>query len=152
MKRITFFAAFVTAFAAVSAEEYTSFSFKEDDGTETTLDANGLTITFSEGSLVASSGNVTHTLSLASLQEMYFSNGLSNVENEVSSNISVCVRNHSIYVNAELGAKVSVVNSLGVVLNQDILPTSGEIEVAGKLPNGIYIVNVNGQTHKVLVK
>lgn len=66
----------------VHADDYPYLTFMNTNGTEQSVVATGLIITFSDGQMIATdnSGKVT-TISLSDLNKMYFSSGTSAIEN-----------------------------------------------------------------------
>ena len=75
MKRLFFILILAQACLGVTAQDYTYpyLIFTAADGTQTTLSATSLEMTFADGQLVATNGDGTTTLTLADLASMTFS-------------------------------------------------------------------------------
>lgn len=71
---------FTFCVASGFAEEH-FLTFRQIDGTERSLPLAGLSITFSEGQLSASSAGQSFALDLTTMQDMYFSGTPSGVQN-----------------------------------------------------------------------
>lgn len=111
---------------ATQAVNYSYLTIEQQDGTKLSIAAEGLTITFSNGSLVAGST----TISLTDLSRMYFSN-----TDETTSGITT--------VKAE-----DLTGS-----NAEVYDLSGRrMPNTSALPKGIYVIKQNGTTKKVQVK
>ena len=132
MKRIILMLALVaSATLSVCADNYNYLTIQKQDGSEQSFTALGLTITFSNGNLMATQNGETATLALSNLNKMFFSQeptGIKVIENEPVSNPTqegrVCVYDLQ-------GRKIET--------------GSQNLEA---LPKGVYIVNGK----KVIVK
>ncbi|MBO4316178.1 MAG: hypothetical protein J5867_09510 [Prevotella sp.] len=112
------------------AEDYTYLTLQTKDGTTYSLAVSGLSITFSNGYMVASDGT---SLQLSSLSKMYFS---------TSSDI------HQLKMESAEG-NVLVFNDSGVLLGT--FPTLDR--ALSSLGKGLYVIKKsNGETNKVSVK
>lgn len=143
----------LAAALAVQADGYGYFALRQTGGDVTTLASDGLLITFSDGKLVATQGGTTTTLSLASLDAMYFTEsdaaGITGVSTEKA---SLTVSGHSVKVAAKAGARVSLHNVGGVCVGSLVATGNGAETLGEGLQSGIYIVNVDGTATKVVVK
>lgn len=64
------------------ADDYPYLTFLNTNGTEQSVVATGLIITFSDGQMIATdNGGKVTTISLSDLNKMYFSSGTSAIEN-----------------------------------------------------------------------
>lgn len=74
MKRMMIFSLLCALFQGVRAADYNYLVFTTNDGSEQAIVATGLSITFTDGNLVAATANETlASIPLASLQKMHFS-------------------------------------------------------------------------------
>lgn len=115
---------------AINAEDYTYLTFQTKDGTEYSIAVSGLSITFSDGYMVASDGTA---LPLSDLSKMYF-NTTSDIENMKIDTA---------------GGAVLVFNASGVQIGS--YPTlSKALSALGK---GLYMIRKdNGETNKIIVR
>ena len=89
MKKVFLISLAMAAAFSTKAADYTYLTLVEQDGTKTSLTAVGLTITFSNGNLVATNADTseTKTIALSDLVSMNFSNsnettGINSIEAE----------------------------------------------------------------------
>ena len=118
--------------ATAGAETLDYLTFVRTDGTEFSLPAQGLTLTFGSGNLVAF-GSGTATLPLAELSKMMFT--------ATASGITV--------LRPDEGRPVAVYTTGGVLVGSyaDTAP------LADILPNGVYVVrHADGQTSKIAIR
>ncbi len=132
--RLVAILAAMLATGAVYADDYGYFIFQKTDGTLVSLASESLSMTFSDGKLVATNGTESCTLPLSSLSKMYFSSddatGIDNVQT------------------ADGCGKVEIFSVQGVSLG-----SFSSLETARKsLASGAYIVKANGRTFKIAVK
>ncbi len=110
------------------ASNYQYLVFTLSDGTQKAVTASGLTITFSDGNLVATSGSSTlATIALTSLTSMVFSNettGIDNIESSLTIDESAAIY--------DMGGR--------------LMPRDAQ------LPKGVYIMKTNNKTIKFQVK
>ena len=74
MKKVLVLLTAMTVGQQLSADDFTYLTVEANDGTTTTMTANGLTLTFSDGQLYATNGTESWSLPLSGLSKMYFSN------------------------------------------------------------------------------
>lgn len=123
----------VAAMQSIQAADYDYLTIVETDGTRTSLTAVGLTITFSDGSLVATNANTseTKTVSLTNLASLNFS-----TTNETTTGISS--------IEAE---------SFNLGEAEAVYDLSGrQIPEGTSLTRGIYIIKKGGITRKIQIK
>lgn len=142
------------AAATAGAADYGYLAVRQADGTVTTLAADGLRITFADGKLVATQGGQTSTLSLASLDAMYFTTegATTSITAISSASSSLTVAAGSVRVAAEQGAQVALYALNGVRVASLTASGQGEETLAEGLQKGVYIVNIGGQATKIVVK
>lgn len=116
------------------ADDYPYLTFEKQDGTTQSVAVSGLTLTIADGNLIAANGTETLTLALSDLTKMFFASEATGID--------------------ELTAKLpsdgaaEVFTLTGVSLGQyDSMQA-----VRAALQQGVYIIKVNGQTLKVMVK
>lgn len=113
------------------AADYTYLTIVEQDGTKTSLTAVGLTITFSDGNLVATNSTTSEskTISLSNLASMNFSTA-----NETTTgiqNVSIDIDNADTFI-YDLSGR--------------------QIPSGASLTKGIYIIKKGSVTRKIQVK
>jgi len=113
---------------AVQADDFRYMAFQTNDGTIRTITAEGLQLTFDDGKLTATSGDQQVVISLSELSKMYFTDTPVGIEAPVLSQ-------------NELDDNAVVYNLQGMCV--------GRLQAQ---PKGIYIVKVNGQRRKVILK
>lgn len=140
MKRITLFLLFaLTAVLGTTAQSLDYLTFRTADGTEQSLTAVGLKLTFSDGQLVATGNGETTTFSLTDLSSMFFSQTATSIAGITDANATkVDIVNGQLKVTAPAGSRISIHSLDGRQANSN------------NLPKGVYLVRVNNQTFKVL--
>ncbi|MCD8291231.1 MAG: DUF6383 domain-containing protein [Prevotella sp.] len=151
MKNLLLLAIILLCSICIHAEEYESFTFTETDGTEITLPAIGLRITFNNGMITAINGQETQTVSLVNVNSMHFSNATA-ISKIFSSDYAVNVNNHQLFVTSPIGSDITVTNIMGMMVCHSVSTSDNEQAVGGWLPEGIYIVKTGERTLKVMVK
>ena len=125
LRAILLTAILVISFATIKAEDYKFFTIEKTDGTSQTMTAVGLTINYTDGYLVAQSGNETTKILLSDLKRMYFTNeaaAISDITDEKASN------------------------------NETYDMQGRRITDKPLMNRGIYIIKKDGKTQKVFVK
>ena len=128
MKRVFLSFLFTCLLLSASATDYKFLTFESTDGSKVSLEATGLTLTFSDGNLVASDGTV---LSLSNLAKMYFTetSGITNATNSAS-------------------GVITIYTVSGVLVG-----TFTEGQTPSSLSKGIYIIKDHqGNTHKTTIR
>lgn len=112
------------------AADYNYLVFTMTDGTQQAVTASNLSITFSDGNLVASSGSATlATIALSDLASMEFSNDSAAGITSISS------------------------SSLTIGDEAEVYDLNGRMMPKGMaLPKGVYIIKQNGITTKTQVR
>ena len=128
MKKAFLSLVFTCLLLSASATDYKFLTLETTDGSKVSLAATGLTLTFSDGNLVANDGTI---VSLSSLSKMYFT--------ETSGITSATC--------SESGAmKVYTLSGILVGTYPEGLSPAG-------LPKGIYIIKAHqGNTHKTTIR
>ena len=118
------------------ADTYPYLTFLQTDGTSISVSASSLTITFSNGKLIATYGTESKELTITNLASMYFS------ETEATTSIKEIA-----ITNAD--GKVKVYSLQGICIGMfDNIQSINE-----KLPIGLYIMKAaNGKVSKIAVK
>ena len=124
----------ILALTTAHADDYPYLTFETQDGTTQSVAVSGLTLTIADGNLVAANGTQTLTLALSDLTKMYFASEATSID-ELTSKLPA-------------DGVAEVFTLAGVSLGQyDSLQA-----VRAALQQGVYIIKVNGQTLKVMVK
>lgn len=131
MKKILLLTAFAILSVGAEASQYDYLTFQQTDGTMTSVASVGTTITFSDGNANITNGETATTLSLSSLDKMYFAvtSGVIDVNTPAEGQI----------VAYDLTGK-----EVGTFRNME--------ELRSKLTKGVYIIKVNGKTKKIAIK
>lgn len=138
---------------ALQAADYGYLALRQADGTLTTLAADGLRITFADGQLLATQGTQTATLPLSSLDAMYFTTQATTaIASARSASPSVRVSGSSVVVSAREGAEASLHRLDGVRVARLTASGSGAETLGANLQAGVYIVKVDGQTSKIIIR
>ena len=127
----------IMAFMALTtayADDFPYLTFEKQDGTTQSVAVSGLTLTIADGNLVAANGTETLTLALSDLTKMFFASEATGIDQ----------------LTAKLPADsaAEVFTPAGVFLGQ----YESLQAVRSALQQGVYIIKVNGQTLKVMVK
>ena len=141
----TLFATLALALSAtsLSAQNYDYLVFQNNDNTAKSISVDGLKITFENGNAVATVNGKSETFALDNLKKLYFSEKeITGIKQIVSADdqIRVNVENGKLQIVAPEGSKVAVYSIDGRRVNGEYLP------------QGTYVVRVNDQSFKILVK
>jgi len=133
MKRLLFIALVALAASTQAmAGDYDYLLVEQSDGTKTSFTALGLTITFSDGSFVATQDGSTTTLTLTDLTKMYFSSTASGVKE----------------IAAPADSQATIYTASG-----QLVGTFSSLSAARTLlSKGLYVVKQKGETKKLTVK
>lgn len=138
------------------AADYDYLVFTKTDGTQQAIPASGLTITFSDGQLVATSGTTTLAIAQSDLSSMAFSDSSSDTAigavESTSDRLSLRLIGRQLYVTAPAGTRVTVATLQGMVYYEHTTASASSEAVGASLPQGVYIVKVNERTTKLQVK
>lgn len=154
MKYFLFLAAFLLTGVAAEADNYNYLMFQTTGGATTYLNATGTKIVFSNGQLVATSGTESATFNLSELSYMAFSatggstNSISNIR---TGSYGIYAAGGSIVVSSNGPQNVSICNVSGAIVAKGTT-SGGTTTFGGNLAAGVYIVKVNGETSKIVVK
>ncbi len=135
MKKKLLTIVFAMIVASASADNYSYLTFKKSDGTMISVGTESLTMTFSDGKLVADNGSSNISLTLTELASMFFSNGddatgIDNIPTDTAD------------------GKIEAFSTQGISYG-----TFDSVESLKKsLPGGVYIIKQGGKTFKVAVK
>ena len=152
MKRFSILAAFLLLAAGAKAQTYSYLTFQQTDGTQKSLTANGLKITFSGNTLIATSAEGTTTLPLTGLTKMFFASEVSGVLNPTGGQTLVTIGEGSISVLAPVGITIRVYTTGGRLLANFRKRWSGTEEICSGLEHGLYLVSVGSVTSKVYIR
>lgn len=131
MKRILALLLITTICSELMAEDYQVMTFENNDGSQTSIAASGLTITFANGQLIGVNGNTSMTLPLTQLQKMFFSNTTS-IDSPAKSD----------------DTPTSIYTLNGVLVGM----FSSFDEAKSQLHSGVYIVKTDKKTFKTTIK
>ena len=124
---------FILAVVSISvhAADYTYLTLVEQDGTKTSLTAAGLTITFSDGNLVATNSTTSEskTISLSNLASMNFS-----TSNETTTGIQ--------------SISIDILDTETVIYDL----SGRQIPSGSSLSKGLYVIKKGSVTRKIQVK
>lgn len=131
MKRFVFLVLLALTWGKIVASDYPFLNIEQTNGAITTLESTGLTITFTDGKMVASQNGSSTTFSLIDLNKMYFgtTNGVKLLESENEKSFTVY-------------------NISGIKIGE----FENTSDINNKLNKGIYIVEKGGKSYKLSVK
>ncbi len=133
MKKIVLFLITAVASIGASAQTYSYLTFSETSGTETSISVSGLSITYSNGNMIATNSAGTTTIALTSLSKMYFSE---------TATVGIVINK------ASKAQPVTVYSVSGVKIGSFTNATA----LKAALRQGVYVIEANGETSKILVK
>lgn len=128
MKKILFLVLLASMAKGLRAADYSHLVFTMTDGSTQSITVSGLSLTFTDGTLTATSGTNTLSIPLTSLTKMEFSDDGATAISTIEADVTLD-ENTEVYD-----------------LNGRRLPNSTQ------LARGIYIIKSNGKTTKVQVK
>lgn len=152
MQRIFTLAAFLLLTMGAKAQTYSYLTFQHTDGTQKSLTANGLKITFSGNTLTATSMEGTTTLALTDLSKMFFTSEVSGVLNPTDGQTLVTIGERSVSVSAPVGTTIRVYTTDGRLLTTFRKRWNGTEEICAGLERGLYLVSVGSVTSKVYIR
>ena len=152
MKRIFTLAVVLLLVLAGKAQTFSYLTFQQTDGTQRSLTANGLKITFSGGNLVATSAEGVTTLPLGVLSRMFFSSQATGVVDPTMDHRRVIVQDGQISVTAPAGSVVRVYTAQGRLFTNVLKRWNGTEEICSGMEHGLYLVSVAGVTTKVYIR
>lgn len=133
-KKFMFLFSAMLAVAAAHAETYPYLTFQKVDGSMVSIGVESLTMTFSDGKLIASNGSESQELTVSDLSSMYFSS-----ENTTGiKDIAISDADGEVEVFSIHGV------SYGKYCNLQAFTS--------KATAGVYVVKGNGKTQKIAVK
>ena len=133
-KRFMFLIGVCLSGVIAHAETYPYLSFQKADGTVVSMNVESLTMTFSNGKLVASNGSDSQTLTVAELSAMFFSTADATGIKEVSISAS--------------DGEVEAFDLQGLSLGK----FSSLQAMKENVKSGVYIVKVDGKNLKIAIK
>jgi len=127
MKKALLTLLMVVASLGVQADDYAYpyLAFQASDGTVTTVSVESLTMTVSNGQLVAVNSNGTQTYTLSDLSAMYFTTEVSDGVNDIKVEISD---------------------------DDEVYDLQGRKMTRDQMRHGIYVIKTQSGTRKVTVK
>lgn len=136
MKRATMLSCMLMGAMATMADELPYLTLQMTDGTEQSLEAATLVITFADGQLVAANATSNQTFSLADLAVMYFS---ATPAATVTTAIGALPTGDTTVVAYTVGGRLC-----GRFASVD--------EARQTLPKGVYVMKTNSKTFKTTIK
>lgn len=135
MKKIMTLLAFVVAGSlAAHADDYPYLAFQSADGSVKTMSVTSLTLTFSNGVLMATNGEGSSTFNLASLSKMFFTTTPTSVQAPAGETNG----DDGVEVFTLTGIRVGSYRSVGAAQEQ--------------LKSGVYVVKSTDESFKLVVK
>lgn len=143
MKKLLLLSVLALSGLASNAQTYDYFTIKVANGDEKSFTASGLKITFTDETMIVTSGSESMKYSLSDLNKMFFATNPTAVE-AVKTNVT------DVKVSL-VGGKLSVQAPEGSSIHA--YTTDGrEVSTEGVFTNGVYIIRVNNQSFKVLAQ
>lgn len=123
------------------------------DGQEHSLPADGLKITFGNGSFTATAPGATLTLPLAGLGSMFFAQQPTSVAVPTAGEATDAnIRNGRLTVTAQAGTCIRIYTADGRLSDAHVQTVTGTESHGGHFTAGIHIVKMNGKTFKLLAR
>lgn len=139
--KLLFFCCVMALSATASAQSYSYLTLRKTVGDETSLKAEGLKITFSNGQLVATNGEETVSVPLSDMGSMFFSAQPTAIAStSVAKGFEASIVNGKLHASVPAGVEVKVYN-----IDGRLMPASG-------LLPGVYVVKAGSQTLKVMAR
>ena len=158
MKRFLFlFMLHLSISAFCSAEEFTTLVVWAKDGSKVAyLLENKPVLTFEEGNLVIKTKDITIHYVLKQMQRFTFENGQNVANTDLSSKEDIPFVMNTEYIlfpSLEKGASILIYTVQGQVVVKKTMVQAGDVSVPiSQLQSGIYFVQVNGITYKIMKK
>lgn len=149
MKKIIFILAILALPLVVKATAYDYLIISQQDGTQTTLSVDGLTMTFANGMLVAQTSDDSRQFELSTLATMFFSEEPSGISQTTASPVSIRLTGRLLQVSAPEGATVTIATAGGMLIDRY---RAAGYDATTALRPGIYIIKVNDKSSKLCVK
>lgn len=137
MKKLLIFIGLLLPAVTAFAQKNSFLTFRTQDGTERSISADGLKITFPEGKMKAEGKTETFEISLTDLSVMFFADQPTAIEQVAENTGTVRIVNGQVWVDGGHDACVEVYTVDGRKMERQYLTP------------GIYIVRWNGRTFKV---
>ena len=134
---------FCASALTVSAQNYNFLTLQKSSGSEKSLKADHVKITFEDGNLVATNGSETFSAPLSQMGKMFFSDTATSIET-VETNaeaLTASIVNGQLRTNAPVGSRISVFSLDGRLLNAQ-----------APISRGTYLVRINNTTLKVVAQ
>lgn len=123
------------------------------DGQEYSLPADGLKITFDNGSFTATAPSATLNLPLAGLVTMFFAQQPTSVASLTTGGTeNATIRDGRLSVTAKAGTCIRIYTADGRLSAVHAQTVTGTETVNGRFAAGIHIVKMNGKTFKLLAR
>lgn len=157
MKRLFVICAALWSVAVVRADDYAYLSVVDLAGGSASFASSGAKIVFADGMLVVTSGDVSGSFDLSTLDYMVLTNTVSEDNTLALSGQSVVgadVRpgEGCVLVTAEEGARVCVYSSGGMEVAAGAASGKEGDRFGDGLQRGVYVVSVNGVSTKIVLK
>jgi len=149
MKKILLLFSVLALGVNASAQDYNYLTWKKTSGAEKSLKLDGLKIAFDATSMFSENSVEKDTVALGELQMLFFSvepTGVQRVERE---GLLIEGGERLLSVTAAAGSNVSVYDATGALVGKYRADGSTRSLTVGR---GVFLVNCNGETQKVLVK
>lgn len=153
MKRIILSIAVLAAFCvSAGAQSYDYLTFRAADGTERSMSIDGLRITFVDGRMSATNATESFDTPLSALSLMFFAEAPTAIKGVNLGASQPDYRAGLLSVNAPQGGKISLYTADGRLVSRHVKQADGMEQIPLNLLRGVYIVNVNGETTKLMVR
>lgn len=154
MKRIIFIFALMLVVVMAHADDYNYLIFAQSSGSQTAVEAEGLTITFSDGYLIATSADGTVTrLPLNEMSSMWFSeSAATGITTVGASQATVQTDGNSIITQAARGTRYTVATPSGIVMAQGLTTGEATETIASGLAKGLYVIRIGERSIKLQVR
>lgn len=153
MKRIILSIAVLAAFCvSAGAQSLDYLTFRAADGTERSMSIDGLRITFADGQMLATNSVESFDTPLSALSLMFFAEAPTAIKGVNIGASQPDYRNGFLSVSAPQGGTISLYTADGRLVSQHVKQADGTEQIPLNLLRGVYILNVNGETTKLMVR
>lgn len=153
MKRLFILMAVLSAVCVqAGAQSLDYITFRSADGTERSVSIDGLRITFADGQLSATNNEESFSTPLSALSTMFFAEAPTAIRAVATADAHLSYSNGQLSVSAPQGEIVSVYGADGRLVLQHVKHADGEERIPLSVLRGVYVIKMNGETTKLMVR
>lgn len=134
------------------AQNLDYITFRSVDGTERSVGIDGLRITFADGQLSATNNVESFSTPLSALSSMFFAEAPTAIRAVAATDAHLSYSNGLLSVNAPQGEIVSIYGADGRLVSRHVKQADGEERIPLSVLRGVYVIKMNGETTKLMVR